>query len=187
MDSALEIRTAATELFAKKGLKFTMQDIADYMHIAKKTIYKIYPSKEALLLDMVDKGFAEIHRQKKRVMESDLPIQEKIAKALIALPAEYQKLDFRQLEGLGEKYPRVGQALNRNLENNWEPTMELIGQGVREGKIRAVSLPVLQIMVSAAIENFLSTDTLKEQGIAYEDALGYLTQIIMKGLEVSQS
>ena len=55
---------AATALFQAKGLWFTLQEVADALHISKKTIYTLYPSKEALLLDMVDDLFVRIHQEK---------------------------------------------------------------------------------------------------------------------------
>ena len=54
------VRTQAMQLFRQQGLHFTMQQVAEPLHISKKTIYTVYPSKEALLLDMVDHAFAEI-------------------------------------------------------------------------------------------------------------------------------
>ena len=47
------VRTQAMQLFRQQGLHFTMQQVAEPLHISKKTIYTVYPSKEALLLDMV--------------------------------------------------------------------------------------------------------------------------------------
>ena len=52
------VRTQAMQLFRQQGLHFTMQQVAEPLHISKKTIYTVYPSKEALLLDMVDHAFA---------------------------------------------------------------------------------------------------------------------------------
>ena len=61
MDEHNELRTrlraVGMELFRRDGLRFTMQQAAAMMHISKKTIYAVYPSKEALLLDMVDDAF----------------------------------------------------------------------------------------------------------------------------------
>ena len=60
------LRAVGMELFRRDGLRFTMQQAAAMMHISKKTIYAVYPSKEALLLDMVDDAFTRIHARKQR-------------------------------------------------------------------------------------------------------------------------
>ena len=40
--------------FNEKGLKFTMDDIAEKLGMSKKTIYTVFEDKESLFLDMVD-------------------------------------------------------------------------------------------------------------------------------------
>ena len=72
------VRTQAMQLFRQQGLHFTMQQVAEPLHISKKTIYTVYPSKEALLLDMVDHAFAEIHRCKQEILAGGGTLQEKL-------------------------------------------------------------------------------------------------------------
>ena len=90
MELQEQIREASTDLFREKGLKFTMEDVARQMHVAKKTIYKYYQSKEDLLMDLVKTGFAAIQECKQKVLDSDLPMKEKIA-----------GLDLEIVEGVG--------------------------------------------------------------------------------------
>ena len=52
------LRAVGMELFRRDGLRFTMQQAAAMMHISKKTIYAVYPSKEALLLELVQRMFS---------------------------------------------------------------------------------------------------------------------------------
>ena len=48
------ILDATLRVFDRKGLKFTMDDLAKELSISKKTIYTVYDDKEALFLAMVD-------------------------------------------------------------------------------------------------------------------------------------
>ena len=52
------LRAVGMELFRRDGLRFTMQQAAAMMHISKKTIYAVYPSKEALLLELEQRMFS---------------------------------------------------------------------------------------------------------------------------------
>ena len=115
------VRTQAMQLFRQQGLHFTMQQVAEPLHISKKTIYTVYPSKEALLLDMVDHAFAEIHRCKQEILAGGGTLQEKLRAVIIAMPAEYAALDLRQMKELDEKYPVVAARVRSQLENGWEP------------------------------------------------------------------
>ena len=98
MDEHNELRTrlraVGMELFRRDGLRFTMQQAAAMMHISKKTIYAVYPSKEALLLDMVDDAFTRIHARKQRILDGPGTLAVKLRAVIIALPEEYTALDM---------------------------------------------------------------------------------------------
>ena len=164
------LRAVGMELFRRNGLRFTMQQAAAMMHISKKTIYAVYPSKEALLLDMVDDAFTRIHARKQRILDGPGTLAEKLRAGIIAVP--------------DEKYPRVAARVREHLETGWEPTLALLEQAMGEGVIRRVSLPVLQRMISASIEDFLADRTLDAQGISYTDALDEMISILLEGLLV---
>ncbi len=177
-----KLRAEGLALFRTQGLRFTMQQMADELHISKKTIYAVYPSKEALLLDMVDQAFAEIHRRKQAVIDGPGSPVEKLRAVIIALPEQYAALDLRQMRELDEKYPRVAARVRWHLETGWEPTLTLLQQATEAGLVRPVSLPVLQRVISASIETFLSDRELAEMGISYTAALEEMISLIMEGL-----
>ena len=107
MDEHIELctrlRAVGMELFRRDGLRFTMQQAAAMMHISKKTIYGVYPSKEALLLDMLDDAFTRIHARKQRILDGPGTLAEKLRAVIIALPEEYTALDLQQMDLLDEK------------------------------------------------------------------------------------
>ena len=85
---------------------------------------------------------------------------------------------------LDEKYPKVAVRVREHLETGWEPTLTLLEQAMGAGVIRRVSLPVLQRMISASIEDFLADRALDAQGISYTDALDEMISILLEGLLV---
>lgn len=184
MDVREEILSAATELFHEKGLHFTMDDVAAQLHRAKKTIYRFYPSKEDLLSGLLTYGFEQIQHTKEEILKSDLPLEEKLAKVLVAFPDVYQKLDFSKLNELGEKYPKIAQDLRRHLEDGWEPIIALMEEGVAQGKIRPVNLKVFRLIATADLEYFVSSNELERAGVKYHEALDSMVDIFMKGLMV---
>ena len=167
----VKLRAAGMALFRREGLRFTMQQAAEAIHISKKTIYTVYPSKEALLLDMVDDAFVHIHARKQSIIDGPSTLTDKLRAVIIALPEEYTALDLQQMTLLDERYPAVAARVREHLENGWEPTLALLKQGMEQGVLRRVSLPILQRMISASIEDFLADRTLEQQGITYTQAL----------------
>lgn len=173
----------AIRQFADKGLRFTVQDVAENLHMAKKTIYHSFSTKEDLLIAMLRKGFSNIQENKRQILSSDEELPVKLRKAMIAIPDEYAFLDFRQLNGLEQKYPNAAAELHRQLEANWEPIYQVIEEGKNNRQIREdVELTVLRLIVTSTIENFISSEDLKNNNIQYQEALDSLMDIIMEGI-----
>lgn len=181
-DLSAVVRAQAMLLFRQQGLRFTMQQIAGQLHISKKTIYTVYPSKEQLLLAMVDHAFANIHRCKQEILEGSGTLQEKLRAVIIAMPEEYTALDLPQMKELDEKYPAVAARVRSHLETGWEPTMALLEQAMQAGAIRPVSLPVLRQMITASIERFLADRSLADSGVQYSAVLEEMISILLEGV-----
>lgn len=182
MELRKKIIETSIELFKEEGLKFTLLQVASSMHISKKTIYKVYNSKEALLMDMVDTLFSGIHKSKNELMNSCLPIEEKIRRVIIALPDEFSALDFRLMDTLEEKYPKVAKHVRSHLETGWDSTIALLEEGMKQGKIRKVSTQILRQMITASIESFLEY---RIENISYGDTLTEMIDIIMDGIKTT--
>lgn len=173
------------QVFNQKGLKFTMDDIAALLKISKKTIYTVFRDKEALFLAMVDYLFDSIKESEKQVVEDkQLSTVEKIRTILGVLPEGYKDVDFRQLYLLKEKYPKIYKQVEIRLETGWETTIELIEQGMKEGCIRQVKIPILKMMLEASLEQFFQRDVLIRNHITYREALDEVVNILMDGIAV---
>lgn len=178
-----QIIAKAMKLFALRGLSFTMQELAKSMHISKKTIYVYYPSKEQLLMDMVDDAFVSIHEKKNAILASQEDILTKLQKVIIALPDDYSALDLTQLKELEEKYPAVAEKVHEHLNTGWEPTLLLLQEAMDTGVIRKVSLSVVKAMVSSSIETFMSDRSImKESRLTYTEILEEMISILLEGL-----
>ena len=181
MQSQLEekILIAAIEEFGKKGLKFTMDDIARNLSISKKTMYQVFDNKEAMLLALADYCFTDIKKSERAIVEDpNLDVVDKIEQILVVLPEKYQNIGLSNLYQLSEKYPNIYSRVSAYLSTDWDATNALIEQGVAEGKIRPIALPVLQAMVESTIQKFFADSILVEHGISYEEALHEMIQII---------
>ena len=179
-----DILNATLVLFNDRGLDFTMNDIAKSMHIAKKTIYRFFSSKEELLIALLDYGFENIQKEKQKILSSNDSIAKRLEQAMIAMPKQYAKIDFRMLVSLRDVYPEAYVRLNEHLENDWEPIIKLINEGIRKKEIRKINTFILRQIVTATFEQLLSTDQLQERNLTYAKALKEMMNIIMKGIVV---
>lgn len=180
----LKIMQSATRVFASKGLKFRMDDIALDMSISKKTIYTVFDTKEKLLSSMVDMAFSNIKKSEQEVLaRDDLGTIEKLKALLAAMPEGYGDLNLRELDALKEKYPKVYKKVQKKLESGWEPTIELLKKGKEEGVIRQdANIMILKTMMEASIERFFSDDVLKRSGLTYLEGLNEVVEILIEGI-----
>ncbi len=178
-----EILEGTIQVYNRKGLKFTMDDIAAWLGISKKTIYTVFETKEALFLAMVDYLFDSIKESEAAVVENPaLGTLEKIKKILGVMPESYRNIDFRQLYELKGKYPVIYAKVEERLENGWEITISLLEQGMEEGVIRPVKIPLVKMMLEAAIEQFFQRDILIRQNLGYQEALEEVVGILVEGI-----
>ncbi len=171
------------QIFNQKGLKFTMDDIAVLLKISKKTIYTVFKDKEELFLAMVDYLFDSIKESEEAVVKNqELTTVEKVRTILGVLPESYKDIDFRQLYLLKEKYPKIYKQVELRLETGWESTIRLIEQGIAEGCIRPVKIPILKLMMESALEQFFQRDVLIQNQIPYQEALNEVVSILVDGI-----
>ena len=173
------------EVFNKKGIKFTMEDIAKVLSISKKTIYTVFEDKESMVMAMVDYLFDSIKESEEQVLrDGNLSTLEKTRKILGVMPESYKNVDFRQLYLLREKYPAIYARVEERLETGWEGAIALLEQGMREGVIRKVSIPIVKMMLEASLEQFFQRDILIRNDLGYMEALEEVVNVIMDGISV---
>ena len=185
----MELRESIIEgtikVFNKKGLKFTMDDLAKVLGMSKKTIYTVFADKEELFFAMVESIFDSIKESERQVLaDASLPTAQKLRVLLGVLPEGYKEVDFRQLYTLKDKYPKIYKQVELRLETGWEATLELMQQGIAEGVLRPVSLPLFKMMMEASLEQFFQRDILVQSNLTYGQALEEVVNILMDGITV---
>ena len=179
----VRIFESALALFREKGIKFTMDDVAKNLGISKKTLYLVVRDKEALLNEMVDYGFNLIKEAERKIVESEMPLLDKIQQIIIVLPEQYQNLDLRQMIQIKDRYPKIYQKVTVRLETGWDETLLLLQEAVDQGLIRDLNFTILKAILEGAFEHFLGSSVLSDNGIKYEIALQTMMDIMMNGIK----
>lgn len=185
MELKERVLEAALEEFNEKGMKFTMDDVSRRLSISKRTLYLVVKDKEDLFKTSIDYVYAKIKEEERKIADdSSLGTLEKLEKLLIAMPPEYQSLDFRKIAEIQSRYPLLYKRIEENIESQWETTIALIHQAEQEGLIREVNIPVFKTMFSATIEYYLTRSVLKEANMSYEEGLKDMLDLLMNGIIV---
>lgn len=170
-------------ILSKRGLKFTMSELASQLGMSKKTIYQLFVSKEALLSEVVKNTFAKIKEAEQIILSDEsLDIIQKIKALTIVLPDSYKSLNWQRVGELADKYPKIYAQIQEGLESDWESTLSLYEEAIERGLIKPTNLAVVKTMIEASIEHFLSTHELEEGQISYIEALEAMMDIILYGI-----
>ncbi len=179
------ILEATIKVFNRKGLKFTMDDIATELGISKKTIYAVFKDKESMFFSMVDYCFDKINAHKEMTLQDEsLSTVDRIRAVLAMLPDGYRDVDFGKLYVLKGKYPKIYAKVEERLESGWEGVLTLINNGIEEGSIRPVNVYILKTMMEATLEQFFQRDILVKNEISYNDALNEVVKILIDGIVI---
>ena len=188
-DESLKVRImdATLEEFNENGAKFTMESVAKRLCISKKTIYTVFEDKKDLLIHVVEHGFSMVKKSESNVLKDEtLDIVEKLRRVIIVLPDRFRKLDFRKIYALKDGYADVLERIVEHINSEWEPTIDLMEEGIRQGVLRPVNIPVFKVMIESSIKSFISDKEIIESGVTYEEALESMMDIIMSGIVVRE-
>lgn len=179
-----KILDGAVRVYRKKGIKFTMDDLAKEISMSKKTIYTVFRDKKHLIYDLVNYVFDQIKASEEEVVNDDSKsTTDKLRRVLSLMPESFTGVDFPSLYDYKDKYPKAYRAVRERLESGWDTTLGIVKQGIEEGCFRDVDLHLFQMIYEAAVERFLSTGELDKYGIHYGEALDGLYDMLINGIK----
>lgn len=180
-----EILEATMTVYRKKGIKFTMDDLAKEMSRSKKTIYTVFRDKNHLFLEEVDYFFNKIKARENEVLNDDsLSTKEKLRRVMSVMPEHFSGVDFPSIYTFRDKYPAVYKRISERLESGWEVTFSLMDRGAEEGSLKKVDKELFRIIYNAAVEKFLFSTELTDHKIHYTDALKGVTDMLIDGISI---
>jgi AcrR family transcriptional regulator len=182
-DTKRKVLRAVIDLFNEYGLKFTMNSLARKLGMSKKTLYVLFENKEDLLNQMVDYCFASVKESEAQALTAPgLDTPGRIRALLGAFPEQLKGVNLENLYVLRETYPKIYARVEQYLESGWEPTIRLLEEGIAEGYVRPVSIPLFKMMYESALEQFFRRDVLKKNGMTYREGLQAVTDLLVDGI-----
>jgi AcrR family transcriptional regulator len=154
MTDQSQLFVEAMNLYWERGIKFTMDELATRLCISKKTLYEMVPSKEELILQVIEYYFEGVS-DLQNVIHTDTTLSavEKIKKLLCATP-DYA-LRKVHLHELKMSYPAAFKALDDKLRLGWDKTLSVIDQAKSEGSLKEFDNLLFSKIYAAAIEEII--------------------------------
>ena len=184
-ETKIAIIDATIDEFNNKGMKFTMDELAKKLNMSKKTIYKLVDDKSELVIDVINYCFDLVKKEEQRIIEDEsLDIIDKLKMTIICIPDRFTNLDWVKVSDAVAAYPKIYEQFKLRIDNDWEPTFELMDEAVRQKKLRPVNKELFKTMVEAGFEGVLRIRNKRETKLSYQESLEEMINIVMQGVEI---
>ncbi len=178
-----EIFEAAVKLFLEKGFNETsMREIAESVGVGKSTLYDYFPTKDEILLSVVEEELQRLTETARAIAAQNTPIPEKLRQIIFAY-LEYLATNedfYMKLSLEVQRLTQISQARIQLKRHAYQDVLcDLIEAGIREGCFRPIdSLLAARVILSALSPTVYATRKTSNQAQMMEDAL----TLLFKGL-----
>ena len=180
MSLEIKIVNATIDIFREKGVKFTMDDLANRLGVSKRTLYENIDSKETLLNLLVDEVFDSVTEKGKEVINDDsIGDLEKLKRVLTILPTSYDTIDYTKIHEVKKFYPKIYEKIIYRLDLTWEQTDELVKKCINEGLIKKVNIYLMKSILTGSMRILLEDNKLREEKIDYSETMKNIVDIML--------
>jgi AcrR family transcriptional regulator len=179
-----DIFEAGKRLFYKYGIKkVTIEEICEEANASKMTFYKYFPNKVELAKTVIDDYYSSALERYENMMQSDIPVEEKVRKTFELKLENAAKLDIEFVADL-YKYPdktiqehlEAWRQKNLNTTEKWFIEMRQNRQIMKE-----LTFPAFLLYANAIQDFAFNDETMKLFGTTRELAR-IITRLFMHGI-----
>lgn len=175
-------QTALSEMM-RRGLKFSIRDIAGQLGISTKTVYQYFESKEQIISYIIEQSIAEMKQAEMEVYrDSSLSIQQKLKKMLVLLPRGSVIIDVRLLHELKLRYPEQWKEVDHYINHGWDAIRQLAKMGIESGDYRPFDMELLIQMYVGALHRLTDDQVKAGKELSLEKALERVVDILLQGI-----
>jgi len=187
-DTAIRRRILSTarEELSTRSVKFTMNHLSARLGISKKSIYKHFHSKQALIGCVIDHALLEITCQEKFIYQN----------SSLSLPDQLRQLLLLYIQALDPFRRTVLSDLKRYYANEWQKIADfrqkkgdmiagLLQTEIDTGRIRPVNYAIMQLIVSNTVQNLLDDPSVLKNAVPLNIAMQELADILLTGIRCS--
>lgn len=177
------ILQAAAQEMNSRGVKFTVEAVAERVGISKKTIYQHFSSKDAVITALVEGAVADMRRQEQLLLaDPTLDFVERLAALLVVEPQVFGPINDWVKDDIRRYRPadwEIVEAYRREVRDLIRQQLE---DGIAAGKLRPIHPGVATRMLTVACSEFLQYATLQEEKITFGDAMRAMREIFLHGI-----
>ncbi|NLW91810.1 MAG: TetR/AcrR family transcriptional regulator [Syntrophomonadaceae bacterium] len=184
------IDLACRQLASRRGFyRLTVDELAREAGISKRTLYRYYRSKEAIIEATLDAFTTEVLADIDDLLlrENDPVLLLKSALELLADKGSFI-INPASMYDLEKYYPQLWQKIDQlRIERIKQVIGLLSAQDPYLGLSSHINLPILTTIMTASIQAILNPAFILENQLTFEEAAGQLSQLLIKMLSPFES
>ena len=180
-----EIADLAYKKFSQHGFKkVTMDEIASELSISKKTVYKYFDSKEAILEELVAQRIKRGTEAFKALLSANGSTEERIKQIAEIFPRLVDPDWQRLVTDVAHSVPSVSKKIQSILKYFiTEVVPKILKEGQREGSVRKdLNVDLMTIAYLGAAKELFNSDFLQKHPVTDEIIPKQLLKIFMEGV-----
>ncbi len=174
----------AKEKFFRDGVSTTtMDELASDLHISKKTIYKFFPSKDAIIDEIMEFIMSMVKRKFESVLKSEENAVIKIYRITSFITDFSLRIGNRWLREMkkigGDRWKKIDTFRTKMISKNLQQIMD---QGKKEGLIIDRPNFIMITIVVSSIQSVVNPDFMLEHDLAPGDAAKMTFELLFRGI-----
>ncbi len=173
--------------FRQFGIRrVTMDDIARELRISKKTIYRVFPDKAALVEACIDEVMQQVIPGAEAALRANGPVVERLERLLTFLFRVPRLVTPPFIGDVRTDYPALWEKIDGRRRQAVAHMERLLEQGRESGEVWPEIHPrVAQLMLFAILEKVLIPDVFMTGEFTPADAIATLATLFSRGVLVS--
>jgi AcrR family transcriptional regulator len=172
------------KIIIEHGLRITMDDIAEYLGMSKKTIYKYFHSRSELLDAIVEYQMATVKEIFMEAFSPKVDLIDGIQQVFTRIPQAVGLLSKKFLNDLRkyepEKWDKIETFRTKMLKENFP---RIFSRGQKSGYFRKdINVEIMVLLYISAIQSIVNPTVLSQSSFSAKDVIDNLLKIFYLGI-----
>src|SRR4030066_2499761 len=160
-----------------------MDDIATELRMSKKTIYKIFPSKEGLAHAIAKRFMGKMKEMIVPALGSDKNAIEKLNDLIAILAKTSEKINPQTFNGIKRYFPDIWNEVDKfRTKMMFGNITKVIDQGKKEGLFINYPTTIIMNILVASVRNIVNPDFILNNNFSIIEGARYAFKIVIGGI-----
>ncbi len=181
------IVTAVRQLITARGFKgWTMEELARLANVSKRTLYRYYPGKEALIAGVIDDFLTSLGSTVDETIAAQAPPQQIVR---TVLPKAMNQGSFiintRSLEDLRSIYPHLWEKIEDFRTGKIQNMINYFISQSSSASLSNLDSRIIAAAVTASIQAVINPTFILDNNLTFEEAGKQLIQFLLASFDIT--